>query len=244
MKVEVTRRFQSGLQFDFNYTFSKCLTDYEGGQSQRDAYRDNENRRLDKRLAGIDATHVINANFIWNLPVGNGRRWMKALNPVLDGILGGWQMNGILALATGSPFSITSGRNKLTLGDTSTADCMGCDPSMTAKVIRDGSNLRALTTDEMKLFTDPVAGSAGQLAQNFFRGSRTWVLDGSIFKSFRLHRLLGEQGELQSRCEFFNTFNHPRFGNPTSDITSGNFGIISPPSGNARIIQAALKILF
>ncbi len=244
LKVEVTRRFQSGLQFDFNYTFSKCLTDYEGGQSQRDAYRDLENRYLDKRLAGIDATHVINSNFIWDLPVGNGRRWMKTLHPVLEGVLGGWQANGILALATGSPFTISSGRNKLTVGDASTADCLGCDPSMTAKVIRDGGNLRALTADEIKMFTDPSAGSAGQLAQNFFRGSRTWVLDGSIFKSFRPHRVLGEQGEIQFRFEFFNAFNHPRFGNPTSDRTSGNFGIISPPSGNARIIQGALKILF
>jgi hypothetical protein len=52
---------------------SKTLTDYEGGQSQRDAYRDNANRRLDKTYAGIDATHVINANFIWDLPVGTGK---------------------------------------------------------------------------------------------------------------------------------------------------------------------------
>jgi hypothetical protein len=244
MKVEVTRRFQSGLQFDFNYTFSKCLTDYEGGQSQRDAYRDMGNRALDKRLAGIDATHVINANFIWHVPVGNGRRWMHNLNPVLESVLGGWQTNGIFALSTGDPFTISSGRNKLTLGDASTADCKGCDPGMTSKVIRDGGNLLALTRDEIKLFTDPVAGSAGLLAQNFFRAPRVWVLDGSVFKSFRLGRYLGEQGELQARFEFFNAFNHPRFGEPTSNITSGNFGIISPPTGNQRIIQAALKILF
>ena len=244
LKVEVTRRFQNGLQFDFNYTFSKCLTDYEGGQSQRDAYRDLENRHLDKRLAGIDATHVINANFIWEVPVGSNRRWMKTLHPVLEGILGGWQTNGIFALSTGDPFTISSGRNKLTLGDASTANCDGCDPYMTAKVIRDGGNLLALTAEEIKLFTDPIAGSPGLLPQNYFRAPRVWVLDGSIFKSFRLSRFLGEQGELQSRFEFFNAFNHPRFGSPTSNITSGTFGIISPPTGNARIIQAALKILF
>jgi hypothetical protein len=244
LKVEVTRRLQSGLQFDFNYTFSKCLTDYEGGQSQRDSYRDMENRGLDKRLAGIDATHVINADFIWQVPVGNGRRWMRDLSPLLEGVLGGWQTNGILAYSTGDPFTISSGRNKLTLGDTSTADCLVCDPSMTAKVLRNGDNLLALTADEIKLFTDPPAGSAGQLAQNFFRSPTVWVLDGSIFKSFRLSRFLGEQGELQSRFEFFNVFNNTRFGSPSSTITSGNFGIISPPTGNARIIQAALKILF
>jgi hypothetical protein len=153
-------------------------------------------------------------------------------------------MNGIFAYSTGSPFTITSNRNKLTLGDTSTADCTGCTAGMTSKVVRDGANLRALTTDEIKLFTDPPAGSAGQTAQRYFRSSSLWVFDGSIFKSFRLRFIPGEQGALQSRFEFFNMFNHPRFGSPTSNITSGDFGIISPPSSNQRIIQVALKLLF
>jgi len=244
MKVEVTRRMQSGLQFDFNYTFSKALTDYEGGQSQRDAYRDNENRRLDKTYAGIDARHVINANFIWDIPVGAGRRWLNASNWLVNGVLGGWQMNGIFAYSTGDPFTIQSGRAHLTTGDNSTADCTGCTPGMTAKVVRDGANLRALTTDEVKLFTDPPAGSAGLTAQRYFRAPTLWVFDGSIFKSFRLGFLPGEQGALQSRFEFFNMFNHTRFGSPTSDITSGSFGVISPPTGNQRIVQVALKILF
>lgn len=244
MKLEVTRRFQSGLQFDFNYTFSKTLTDYEGGQSQRDAYRDNENRRLDKTYAGIDATHVINANFIWDVPVGTGRRWLSSSNWLLNGVLGGWQMNGIFAYSTGSRFTISSGRYKLTTQDTSTADCTGCKANLTAKVVRDGDNLRALTADEVKLFKDPPAGSAGQLAQRYFQAPSLWVFDGSIFKSFPMKFLPGEQGALQSRFEFFNMFNHTRFGSPTSDITSGSFGIISPPTENQRIIQVALKIIF
>ena len=96
----------------------------------------------------------------------------------------------------------------------------------------------------MKLFTDPAAGSAGLTALRYFRAPTQWLLDGSVFKSFKLGFIPGEQGELQSRFEFFNTFNHPNFGSPTSNITSGNFGIISPPSSGQRIIQVALKILF
>lgn len=244
MKLEIGRRFHSGLQFDVNYTLSKTLTDYEGGQSQRDAYRDNANRRLDKTYAGIDARHVINGNFIWEIPVGKGRRWLSSGNAFVNGLLGGWQMNGIFAYSTGSPFTISSGRNKLTVDDASTADCNGCKPGMTAKVIRSGDNILALTAEEIKLFTDPPAGSAGQTAQRYFRSPTQWVLDGSVFKSFRLRFIPGEQGELQSRFEFFNAFNHTNFGSPTSTITSGSFGIISPPTSGQRIIQVALKILF
>ncbi|MBM3790417.1 MAG: hypothetical protein FJW35_08715, partial [Acidobacteria bacterium] len=185
MKLEINRRFADGLQFGFNYTFSKGLTDFEGGQTQRDHYRDNEDRKIEKSLASIDATHVLNANFIWELPFGNGRRWMNSLNSVLDGLLGGWQLNGIVAYSTGVPLTMSSGYNKLTVGDASTADCSGCSPGITSKVIK-GDLIRALTDDEKKLFTQPAAGSAGLTAQRYFRNSNFALFDGSVFKQFRL----------------------------------------------------------
>ena len=112
MKVEVVRRFHGGLQFDGNYVFSKTLTDFEGSQSQRTAYRDNQNRGLDKTYAGSDATHLFNANFIWEIPVGAGRRWMSSANPIVNGILGGWQLNGIYSHTTGFPLTLNSGYYK------------------------------------------------------------------------------------------------------------------------------------
>ena len=118
-----------------------------------------------------------------------------------------------------------------------------CDPYITSKVIK-GDTIRALTTDEVKLFTDPFAGSAGQTAFRYFRGSSNWVFDGSVFKSFPMKFVPGEQGEIQFRLDWVNAFNHTRFGDPTTNITSGNFGIISPPTGNARIIQGALRFIF
>jgi len=122
MKVEVVRRFHSGLQFDGNYVFSKTLTDFEGSQSQRTAYRDNQNRGLDKTYAGSDATHVFNANFIWEIPVGTGRKWMNSANPIVDGIFGGWQLNGICNRTSGFPLTMNSGYYKLTTSANSTVD--------------------------------------------------------------------------------------------------------------------------
>lgn len=245
MKLEVSKRFSEGLQFDANYTFSKSLTDYMGGQTQRDAYRDNSNRRLDKTYASSDARHVINANFIWEIPVGTGRRFMSAGNPIVNGFLGGWQLNGIFAYSSGRPLTASSGYNKLTTGDASTVNCSGCDSYMTSKVIKNSPDgrLYALTSDEMKMFSQPAAGSAGLTAQYYFRSPSNWVADGSVFKVFRLP-FLGEQGALQSRFEFINAFNHTRFGNPTLTLTSSSFGQISAPTANFRIIQMALKVLF
>ena len=245
MKVEVSRRFEQGLQFEGNYTFSKNLTDFEGSQSNRQAYRDNENRGLDKSFSGIDATHVWNANFVWELPVGQSKRWLSDTNTIIDGILGRWQMNGIFSYSSGTPFSITSGRNTFTTS-ASTADCVGCDPNMTSKVIK-GAQIYALTQEEINMFKYPVAGSPGGTAQRLFRSPSRWVLDGSMFKSFPMHGLFGEQGELQTRFEFFNALNHTNFdglSTANATLTSGTFGVLTPPTTGQRIIQVALKILF
>jgi len=246
LKLEVNRRFSDSLQFGFNYTFSKGLTDFDGGAgstSQRDAYRDNENPHLDKSLNPAVARHVINGNFIWDLPIGNGQRWMKNAHPIINGLLGGWKLNGILAYSTGLPLTVTSGRNKLTLGDASTADCNGCDPGLFSKVIK-GNTITSLTDAEKALFTQPATGSAGGLAQRYFIGPNFIVFDGSVFKSFPLTKLIGEQGRLDLRFEFFNLFNHANFGDPNTNITNANFGVISGTRGDPRIAQVALKLLF
>jgi len=49
------------------------------------------------------------------------------------------------------------------------------------------------------------------------------------------------------RFEFFNTFNKALFGYPNTNITSGDFGVISllhPSNPNPRIAQVALKVHF
>ena len=62
-----------------------------------------------------------------------------------------------------------------------------------------------------------------------------------------MHGVFGEQGELQTRFEFFNALNHTNFdglSTANATITSGTFGVLTPPTTGQRIIQVALKILF
>jgi hypothetical protein len=243
LKIEVARRFRDGLHFGFAYTLGKGLTDFTGSANMRDAYRDNKNPGLDKSFPAFDGTHVINANFLWEIPIGRGRRWFHFRNPVIDGILGGWQINGIFNYSSGLPLTIGSGRKKLTMDDNSTADCNGCSPSMTSKIIK-GDRISVLTDAEKKLFTDPAPGSAGTTAPLSFRSPGFWLLDSSVFKSFPLKRFLGDAGQLQARFEFFNTFNKALFGPPSGNINSGDFGVINSLFRDPRIAQVALKLLF
>jgi hypothetical protein len=240
MKLEVAKRFGSSLQFQVNYTLGKALTDYDGKKFQTDPYRDKNNLSLDKTLATFDATHVVNANFIWQIPVGHGRRLMGNAGSLVNGILGGWQLNGIFGYSSGLPFTIDSGRNNLSILDTSTADYC-CDFSITEKIIK-GNQIRVLTEQEALLFKNPAPGSAGQLAQLRFRGPSFSVTDASLFKSFTFP-IFGEEGKLQFRLEAFNLFNTVNFGRPTGNINSANFGVITT-AGDARVGQVALKFIF
>jgi hypothetical protein len=244
MMLEVGKRFSGGTFLQFNYTLGKGLTDYTGGQSMYDDFRDNLNRRLDKRLQTFDSTHVIQATGIWEMPFGRNKRWLNSAPTWQDLLLGGWQLNGIFALATSRPFTIDTGRYNLTLNDTSTADYSGKDFNIASKVVK-GDYIYAITPEEKALFTFPAAGSPGGTPQYAFRGPLYTNIDTSLFKNFRA-RFLGEQGQIQFRAEAFNLLNHPSFNTPPSSnlsIASGTFGQITSARAE-RILQFALKINF
>jgi hypothetical protein len=248
LKVEMTRRFHQGLQFQINYTLGKGLTDFSGTALQFAPPRDPQNLKLEKTFNAFDSRHVLNANFLWQLPVGRGQRWLNDTHPVVDGLLGGWQINGIGSYASGWPFTVSSGRKTLNWRIDSTADyCCDFDIPRITK----GDQIRILSEEDRQLFSNPPAGSAGQLAQRRFRGDDVFILDLSLFKSFELP-FLGEQGELQLRFEFFNLLNGVDFNLCVSDLFAGicelnindaNFGVISA-ARDARVGQVGARISF
>ena len=82
--------FQGWLLFNANYTFSKVFTDASGtGQTNFDPFVDINNPGYDRQRAAFDLTHVFNANFLFELPFGRGRRF-HIENSILNHILGGW----------------------------------------------------------------------------------------------------------------------------------------------------------
>jgi len=240
MKLEVTRRYTAGMYFQFNYTFGKGLTDYFGGQSQADAYRDNENYQLDKSLYLHNSRHVFNANGLFELPFGRGKRWLGDSNAVVNRLVGGWQVNSLFGFSSGWPQTIDTGRNNFTLTDTSTANYAGKNLSILNKIIR-GDQITALTAEDKALFTNPAAGSPGLAAQRLFTPFGFVNFDMSVFKDFRIH----EDKRLQLRFEFFNIFNHTRFDIRylTTNMNSAAFGNVTAAL-NPRIIQLAARFVF
>ncbi|CAN5341531.1 hypothetical protein BH10ACI3_BH10ACI3_21270 [soil metagenome] len=104
-QFELRRKFSQGLYLQANYTFSKELTDAIGtGQTRVEPFLDNNNRGLDYARADYDQTHVININALYELPFGRNHRWLNE-NKWLDYLVGGWQVGGVLRIASGAPIT-------------------------------------------------------------------------------------------------------------------------------------------
>src|SRR5262249_41125731 len=85
LQVEARRSMRNGLAAQVNYTFSKNLADAAGNsQSRFEPFLDNANHSLDYGRSDFDITHIVNSNFVYELPFGRGRRFFSGANGVVD----------------------------------------------------------------------------------------------------------------------------------------------------------------
>jgi hypothetical protein len=111
LQLEARRNMKNGLAAQFNYTFSKSLADAAGNSQARfEPFLDNANHSLDYGRSDFDITHIVNSNFVYELPFGRGRHWFSNTNGVIDRFIGGWSTGQIIRWQSGAPFSILSGR--------------------------------------------------------------------------------------------------------------------------------------
>jgi hypothetical protein len=266
LQLEFRRRLSGGFYFQANYTFSKTLSTSPGTNQRRQEFElDANNPRLEYARAEYDQTHVFNFNSIYELPFGKGKHYLSDAGNLLDRVVGGWQFNSIIRMASGAPFSFADPRttfNRATFvtRQTATSSLTTAQLRSLVGVFRnaDGSitlvNPSAIdpTTGRMAngpgtpafpgqvLFND-VAGSIGNTPRYAFDGPGYFNIDASLFKTIRLT----ENVRLQLRAEAFNLLNHTNFAITTQNrniSTAGNFNltVAYPP----RVIQFAGRLEF
>src|SRR5262249_48215134 len=105
VNLAVCRRFYKGLQFQTSYTFGKSL-DNRSGNSGRQEYTNGQartfdpyNRGLDYGRSDYDVRHTYTANVSYELPFGKG------LKGITGAALNGWQVNSIVKIYSGIPFT-------------------------------------------------------------------------------------------------------------------------------------------
>ena len=255
LQVRLEKEFSNGLQFLFTYTFSKSIDDasasddsfvFLGGGTTDGSTLGVQNPydlRGERAVSVYDIPHIFQFSYVYEFPLGRGKRFGRDMNPFLDAIIGGWQTNGIIRIDNGRPLIPL-------LLNTQAIPTFGQRPILTAPLKRASGSISSLidagyfANPEVLVDTSVAApftfGNAPRTITSVRQpGARTASM--SLFKNFSLARFR-ETMRLQFRAESFNTFNHPQFAGPNTTVGDSNFGFITSTISSARELQLALKL--
>jgi hypothetical protein len=228
LQASLQRRFAAGLMMNVNYTWGKSinLVDASSGtpniQSQ---YYLNLNRAP----TGFDLTHNLAITNVWDLPFGRGQRWGGDKGAVTY-IISGWQLNNVISVYSGAPFSVWGDCN---------AAWPGNSPTMSNVF---GTPNKIGSKGESSFWYDPFAfgetydpnnpgncltGSLGNSGFNNLRGPGIFNWDAGVFRDFAIKERL----HIQFRAEAFNLTNTPHFCTNAIDNYLGDANAFDPKTG-------------
>ena len=269
LQIRAEREFSNGLQFLVTYTWSKSIDDasasddsfvFLGGGTTDGSTLSVQNPydlRAERAVSVFDIPQIFQASFVYELPVGRGRTFGNQLHPVVDGIIGGWQINGIARINSGRPLIPL-------LLNTNAIPTFGQRPILTGTLQRasgapenftdsgtsyfSNANFSSTTGDNVGVLQDtstvaPFTFGNAPRTITSVRQPGAENFDLSVFKEFALSRLRDGM-HLEFRAEAFNVFNHPQFQGPDTTVGDSNFGVITSTVNNPRELQLALKLYF
>jgi len=244
----VYRQHFGGLQADFNYTLSKSLDITSQaerlGNSAGVNYAQIMNSWIPNQLYGpsdYDVRHQLNSNFVWDLPLGTGKKYFAQAGRLANEIVGGWQTSGIVRWTSGFPFEMNNGAYYPT-----NWDIQGYGELVSP--IPTHANARGSLTQR---FANPAAvfasfahGLPGQSGtRNPMRGDGFFDWDEGVNKTFPFT----EKVKLILRWDMFNMTNSARFDPQSINSTLDNpqsFGQATALLTNYRLAQFAARVEF
>lgn len=261
------RHKSGGLEFDLNYTYSKSIdvgsnaervSTFEGGGFASQIIN-SWFPRQNRAVSDFDTTHIINANWVYMLPFGRGKRFGSGMNGVANSIFGGWTVSGLWRWSTGYPFTlispewatnydletpavpISSARPKtgsfiVAQAEGGTGPNVFQDPGIT-----DSTNPNAA----INLFRPAYPGEGG--LRNGLRGPGTFDIDTTVTKSW----LVTESQLVKFSWSMYNVTNSARFDVGTMQLNgndqlsaSSSFGNFSSTLSNPRVMEFMLRYVF
>jgi len=228
LQVSVNRRMGNGLAVAGSYVRSKAV---EEGESHQNSY----DIKASRSLASYDVPHRFVMSVLYELPFGNGRRF--GLPKVLDAVLGGWQINGIVTVQSGTPLTLSASNTAGLFNPVTRANWNGEDPRLDTP--REERLQRWFNTG---VFSQPAPFTFGNAGATFalLRSDNVRNLDLSLFKHF----VVRGRVRVQARIEAFNALNRVQFGSPNLSVTSSSFGVVSSQANTPRQLQFGVKAMW
>jgi hypothetical protein len=249
LQTRFEKRFSHGLQFLASYTWAHSIDNASNanlGPTQNNSdFRDFRDPRAEFGNSDFDIRQRFSGSFLYELPIGHGKRFLGDATGAVNQILGGWQIGSIVSISTGNYFTVLDANGNFSNSDggaggvSQRPDQIG-NPNAHPCVPGTWFNTCA--------FADPPLGSFGDVRRNTIEGPgyRTW--DFSAVKVFSPT----ERTHLEFRAEFFNVLNHTNFlfaktgpqnGNNSTILGTPQFGFLTA-ARDPRQIQLAMKFSF
>ncbi len=266
MEIEIRRRFSGGLQFQADYTWSKAMgnaTDAQGN-NQSDLVSRLTLRRpeADYRRSTQDQTQRFVANGVYDLPFGQGNKFLGGVNDTVDRIVGGWTIGAIVSWSTGVPFYVASGRTtfnqstanngaqltgitfeefKKNLGLYKTpAGLFFVNPDLLNITISPTTGKATQSVLKPGLMSAPAPGTFGNFPVNGLTGPSYFNFDFSFTKRIPIT----ETVKFEIKGTAINILNHPNFVYGTLNFDSTSFGRVTTQRGGSRAMNIILQVRF
>ncbi len=241
LNVIATKRMAKGYYLYGAYTFSKGITNVTdlnvGGNST--GIQDTYNRSLYKTISPLDRTHILKAALTWDLPLGKGKTLLNGTNRVVNAVVGGWTVSGILNYSSGTPLGHPNSRVTPVGWNGPGVWANFKAPAGGFKGIFNPDTFNpANPNDPGNRFFDPSAFSDASPqslgnSPNLFPQVRmltTFSEDASLIKRFSIR----EGMSLQFRMEMLNLFNRHFFAGPSMNMNDAFFGNITRTGGGSN----------
>lgn len=236
--AKIERRYSNGLTFQWNYAFSKILTDSDSYGAEGSSM-DHFNRGLEKSIGNYDQTHALKLNTLFELPFGKGKRWMGN-NKVADAVIGGWRLGVIQSYQAGLPLTVTRNNPLVIFNGNTRPTINSYDNWQPAWKNGDFDPAVDRRLDRAAFPTQPTNFGNATRFNPKLREFGNYNENVSLAKTFHFTERL----RLDFRAEAFNLFNRVRFGSGTNNLDSTNFGVVTDQVNSQRQMQMALKLYF
>ena len=232
-------RRMGSARFTGSYTWSHSI-DNTSGESSNSPIQNSRNLAAQKASSTFDVRHKLAVSGTAELPFGHGKALLSNSPAPVQWIAGGWQLNTIVSLYTGLPFTPVMQTSNLNTGTGSQF------PNRIASGELPSGERNIDRWFDATAFVTPAQYAFGNSGRNILRGPGTKQIDASLFKSFPI----GEKRRIEFRAEGFNVLNTPQFNNPNASIGFAGVAKITS-AGNPQIyqrtsrqVQLALKLYF
>jgi hypothetical protein len=252
LQVTAQKRFRSGDQFGVNWTWSHSIdlgsTSEDNATAGRGVSISPYNRYQMRGSSDFDQRHSFNANYVYGLPFGKGKKFLSNANGITNTVLGGWQLGGIWRQTSGLPVSVGHNRtwptNYNLTGNATQIDNFADGTNKNAPAPpggRSGPNIFVDPVAALKAFGFTNPGEIG--TRNPVRGDGLFNIDMNLAKSF----VIREGHAIQFRWEVFNISNSVRFDPLNINLSLANpssFGRYAGTLGGPRVMQFGLRYDF